>query len=187
MQRLIYILQNVCFCGHFGLTHFRIILLGLFKNSGWNYSKVIGPSKSWHTHRWYFITLCYCYVHTKDSPWQIDTLNWRSKWRGFFAHFFILTRHFLTSLTKKIGLHYQGKINFCRQKKRLKSNFVRYTSTSVYHRHLICHEDHLKLFSLNNEYALWGKLNLTKREERQFKLSPTVYFLYLLSLKLLAT
>ena len=117
LQRLIYILQNVCFCGHFGLTHFRIILLGLFKNSGWNYSKVIGPSKSWHTHRWYFITLCYCYVHTKDSPWQIDTLNWRSKWRGFFAHFFILTRHFLTSLTKKFGLYYQGKINFCCQKK----------------------------------------------------------------------
>ena len=41
LQRLIYILQYVRFCGHFGLNHLRIILLGLFKNSGWNIQKLL--------------------------------------------------------------------------------------------------------------------------------------------------
>ena len=41
LQRLIYILQYVRFCGHFGLNHLRIILPGLFKKSGWNIQKLL--------------------------------------------------------------------------------------------------------------------------------------------------
>ena len=127
---------------------------GLFKNSGWNIQKTLAHQNPDTLIDGilllYAIAMYTLKIHRDKLTLWIEGQNDEV----FFAHFFILTRHFLTSLTKKIGLHYQGKINFCRKKKRLKSNFVHHTSTSVYHRHLICHVDHLKLFSLNNEYTL---------------------------------